>query len=394
MRAGMLDERLDRAERLGQREEPRARDELERGVLVVREERHHAAEVAHLAARDLGLVGIQHLRRRRRARAASARSACAFAAVLAHAQRERLHAPQHEVAVERRRHRAHRVLQEAQLVGELGVVHRDEPADDVGVTAEVLRRRVHRRVGAERERLLEVRRRERVVDDDPRLALVRELRHRRDVDDREQRVGRRLDPHHAGLGLPRGLERARVAQIARRPRDPVALVHARDEPERAAVRVVRDDHVVAGIERAQDRVLGRETAREREAVPRALERRDARLQRGARGVAAARVLVAAVLADRVLRERRRQADRRNDRAGARRRVPGPRGWPRVSKPSAVRVLVMPALVRSEEAEHVGAGEHADRVAAVEHEHRRPGVEALDDARRPARRSRSSASAGP
>ena len=75
--------------------------------------------------------------------------------------------------------------------------------------------------------------------------------------------------------------------------------------------------MVAGIERAQDRVLGREAAREREPVPRALERRDARLQRGAGGVAAARVLVAAVLADRVLRERRRQADRRDDRTGVR-----------------------------------------------------------------------------
>ena len=99
---------------------------------------------------------------------------------------------------------------------------------------------------------------------------------------------------------------AAIAQVDRGPRDAVPLVHARDEPERAAVRVGRDDHVVAGIERAQDRVLGREAAREREAVARALERRDARLERGARRVAAARVLVAAVLADRVLRERGRR----------------------------------------------------------------------------------------
>ena len=60
-------------------------------------------------------------------------------------------------------------------LGELGVVDRDEPADDVGVAAEVLRGRVHDDVGAERERLLQVRRGERVVDDDARAALVREL---------------------------------------------------------------------------------------------------------------------------------------------------------------------------------------------------------------------------
>ena len=54
---------------------------------------------------------------------------------------------------------------------------RDEPADDVAVTAEVLRRRVHDDVGAERERLLQVRRGERVVDDDERA--VRRGRRRR-----------------------------------------------------------------------------------------------------------------------------------------------------------------------------------------------------------------------
>ena len=174
-------------------------------------------------------------------------------------------------------------------------------------------------------------------------ACVGELGDRLDVDDRERRVGRRLDPHESRLVAPRGLERGGVAQIDRRPRHAVTLVHARDEPERPAVRVGGDDHVVAGIERAQDRVLGRETARERETVARVLQRRDARLERGARRVGAARVLVAPVLADRVLRERRGQADRRHDRA--RRRV----GLlPRVNRasrtPSVLMRLRPPALI--------------------------------------------------
>ena len=42
-----------------------------------------------------------------------------------------------------------------------------------------------------------------------------------------------------GLVAPRGFERGRVAEVDRGPRDAVALVHARDEPERAAVRVGR-----------------------------------------------------------------------------------------------------------------------------------------------------------
>ena len=82
-----------------------------------------------------------------------------------HPHGERLHAAQHEVAVERAGHRAGRVLGEAQAVGEVVVVDGDEPADHVAVAAEVLGGRVHDDVGAERERLLEVRRGERVVDD-------------------------------------------------------------------------------------------------------------------------------------------------------------------------------------------------------------------------------------
>jgi len=108
---------------------------------------------------------------------------------------------------------------------------------------------MHGRVGAQRKRLLEVRSGERIVDDDARQPFVRELRGRRDVDDRQQRIGRRLDPDHPGLGEPRGREGLGVAQVASRPRDAVAFVHSRDESERAAVGIVRDDDVIAGVER-------------------------------------------------------------------------------------------------------------------------------------------------
>ena len=73
--------------------------------------------------------------------------------------------------------------------------------------------------------------------------------------------------------------------------------------------------MIAGPQQPQHRVLGREAAREREPVRGAFERREARLVRTARRVVAARVLVAAVLADFFLRERRREADRGDDRAG-------------------------------------------------------------------------------
>ena len=52
-------------------------------------------------------------------------------------------------------------------------------ADDVGVAADVLGGRVHDDVGAERERALQVRRREGVVDDEQRAGLVGDLGERR-----------------------------------------------------------------------------------------------------------------------------------------------------------------------------------------------------------------------
>ena len=96
-------------------------------------------------------------------------------------------------------HRAERLLQEAQPLGERRVVRRDEAADHVRVAAEVLRRRVDDDVGAELERPLEVGRGEGVVDDDQRAGLVRRLGDGADVDDVQQRVRRRLEPDDARL---------------------------------------------------------------------------------------------------------------------------------------------------------------------------------------------------
>jgi len=71
-----------------------------------------------------------------------------------HAHGQCLDAAEHEVAVERARHSTDRVLQEPHPLGDLGVVGGDEPADDVGVPAQILRDGVHDDVGAELERPL------------------------------------------------------------------------------------------------------------------------------------------------------------------------------------------------------------------------------------------------
>jgi hypothetical protein len=174
---------------------------------------------------------------------------------------------------------------------------------------------VHDGIGTEREGQLQVRRGERVVDDNDRVAVVRDPRDRFDVDDGQHRVGRRLDPHDARLVPPLPVDRVEVGEVDRRPGQAARLVHARDEPVRAAVGVVRDEHMVARVQPPQQGVLRRQPAREREAVARLLERREALLERAAGGIAAAGVLEAVVLAHRPLRERRGQRDRRHHRTG-------------------------------------------------------------------------------
>ncbi len=103
-----------------------------------------------------------------------------------------------EVGVERPRHAAGRVLVEGDRLQQLAAAdHR--AADHVGVAAEVLRRAVDDEVGPERERLLQVRRGERVVDRQQRAGAVRQLGDGGDVEDLQERIGRRLDPDELRL---------------------------------------------------------------------------------------------------------------------------------------------------------------------------------------------------
>ena len=134
-----------------------------------------------------------------------------------HPDAERLQPAQHQPRVERAGDGADRVLVERDLLGELEVAYDEGAADDVGVAAAVLRGRVHDDVGTERQRLLEVRRGEGVVDDQQGTGLVRDGGQRLDVADVEQRVGRRLDPDHLrAAGLDRGAHRVDVADRRRR----------------------------------------------------------------------------------------------------------------------------------------------------------------------------------
>ena len=104
--------------------------------------------------------------------------------------------------------------------------------------------------------------------------------------------------------------------------------HLVDQPVGAAVRVVGDHHVVAGVaDRPQQGVLGSQPGGEREPALPLLQGRDVALERSAGGVAGAAVLVAAAHpADTVLLVGGGGVDGRDHRAGHRRPARSRHGW--------------------------------------------------------------------
>ena len=141
-----------------------------------------------------------------------------------HPHREGLRAAQDEETVHRPGDPARRVLDVGEPIGPLFVARHDGAADDIGVPAEVLRHRVQDEIGAERERLLQVRRREGVVDHDLDVASLAQIDDRRDVDNLEERIGRALEPDDLRPIGDCGRDLLRVGRIDEGRSDPEGLV--------------------------------------------------------------------------------------------------------------------------------------------------------------------------
>src|SRR5204863_215968 len=117
-------------------------------------------------------------------------------------------------------------------------------ADGVRVAADVLGRAVNDGVGAELERPLVDRRRERVVHDYERVALVGD--DLLDIDEVERRVRRRLDPDQLRVVGDRRRQRREVRLVDHRVLEAPALQDLVHQPVGAAVEVVGEHDVVAG----------------------------------------------------------------------------------------------------------------------------------------------------
>ena len=129
------------------------------------------------------------------------------------------------------------------------------------------------------------------------------------------RIGRRLDEQHARRGRDRLLDLVQIRGVDVGEGDRRARQHLVEEPERPAVGVPRDDHMVAGLEHRADRADRRHAGRKRERRLAAFDPRDVALEREARRILRARVLEAFVDAELVLHVGGGLVNRRDDGAG-------------------------------------------------------------------------------
>src|SRR5204863_8492494 len=105
-----------------------------------------------------------------------------------HAERKRFDPAKDQKAILRYRDGADGILEELHIVIEQNIVCNSSTAQTVAVTVDVLGCRVHDNIGAERQRLLQNRSRERIVDDRADVAPASDGRARGDVGDLQQRI--------------------------------------------------------------------------------------------------------------------------------------------------------------------------------------------------------------
>ena len=131
------------------------------------------------------------------------------------------------------------------------VAPQDRAAQDAALAVDVLGRRVDDEIGTERERLLEDRGGEDVVDDEKRPVGAAQLGQCGDVEDLHGRIGRGLDQHKPRLGpehLPHRVDTGGVHHVSR---NPVARQPFTDQPARRPEEHAVRQHALAGLEQRE-----------------------------------------------------------------------------------------------------------------------------------------------
>ena len=198
---------------------------------------------------------------------------------------------QHDAVIFRPRLRQHRIAVLARPVE--GAAIDDHAADRIAVAAEKFRQRMHHDIGAVVDRLAQVGRRQRVVDDQRHAGFLGDRRDRRDVGDDAAGIGDQLDEDRFGLGRDRALEAADVVRVGPDHVPAEILERVVELVDRAAIELLGGDEFFARPHQAvhHDHLRG-VSGGDRKPGGAAFERGDALFQDRVGRIADARIDVA------------------------------------------------------------------------------------------------------
>ena len=172
---------------------------------------------------------------------------------------------------------------------------------------------MHNDVRAEIERVLQIRRHRAVVDAEQCSVSMCKLRERTNINNAEQRIRRGLDVQQPRLRCDVRGETLEVASIGIANIHPGTVEYLREQSIASAVKIIAREDFLSGRKQPRNGADGGESAGKAKRTIGVLKLRELLFENRARGVAAARVIVAAELVGLFLLEGRGLVDRRRER---------------------------------------------------------------------------------
>ena len=213
-------------------------------------------------------------------------------AVPIHAHGQRLDAPSGQICVEHRGDRTGPALEKRQLLIKLCGIRDHYATDHVGMPTQIFRGGVQHVVGPQRQRVLQIRRRKCIVHN--QLGAVEQFGDRRDVGDRQRRIGRGLQPHEFRIRRDSGGNGVGRSGVDNSISNAPLRKHRINKPKGTAISIVTENQMVTRAQqRAQQHVGGGHAGGKRPTISGTLQRGNGFLQGGNGGVATAGVFVAA-----------------------------------------------------------------------------------------------------
>src|SRR5690606_10766360 len=158
---------------------------------------------------------------------------------------QRLYTAKDKKAVLWSRHRAAAVENKCQFAIKILIVGHQSTHNHIGVPAEVLGDGMHYDVGAEVKRILQVGRRERIINGNADIVFLRDLNTSSDVNNIHQWIRRRLKPEQFCVFVDIGNDVFCMRQIEKVKLDPEPFIYSSEHPIGSAVEVVAGNDFIS-----------------------------------------------------------------------------------------------------------------------------------------------------